>query len=128
MHKIFTRTGLLFHKIFQPHCVDCAHDKECKTCDTLRDMLEAERFEKKQLLNRILELTTKPTNEVRDVAPKNDFEELRPRNVSWNVKRAMLEEEDRAKARVIAEHKLYKQESVKTTEELERELGVVDAN
>jgi hypothetical protein len=117
-----------FHHLLNPHCIECAHDKECKTCDTLRDMLEAERFEKKQLLNRILELTAKPTNEVRDVAPKNDFEELRPRKVSWNVKRAMLEEEDRAKARVIAERKLHEQESVKTIEELERELGVANAD
>lgn len=85
----------------------------CKSCETLIKQLEIANYEKKQLLDRILEKPTiiekSPTNEV--IIP--------PRNVPWNVRRQMMEAEDREKARLMRE--VAKPIS---TEDLEKELDI----
>lgn len=86
----------------------------CASCETLRGQLEFVNFEKKQLLDAILRLTN-PQFET----PHNEQETqpIRPKNIPWTVKRQMLEEEDRVRARVI-------ERTRKDIDELEKELGV----
>jgi hypothetical protein len=115
--------GKWFHHLFTPHCDACDHDKQCKNCELVRELLEEERFTNKQLLNRIIELTAKEP-EVADRLEPIKFEEVKPRTVSWKVKRELLEQEDRARARALNELKEVNKLSI---EDLEKELGVDDA-
>lgn len=82
------------HHIFQPHCPECEHEYDCKTCETLRSLLDAERFEKKQILENLLDLT-KPVSEVRDNQSQPAMQPIRSSNVPWRVRQQMLEAEDR---------------------------------
>lgn len=68
----------------------------CNSCETLNHQLEVANFEKKQLLDRILELTSKtPIPQEREVAPAPQV--VGPRRIPWKVRQQMLEAEDRAK-------------------------------
>ena len=81
----------------------------CNSCETLRGQLESVNFEKKILLDRLL-------NPVQPVEPikEPEYEPIKPKNVSWAVRRQMLEAEDREKAKLMR----------MKTEELERELKI----
>lgn len=89
----------------------------CKSCEVLQRQLEIVNFEKKQLLETILE-GNKPKIETVTIAPS---EPIKPRNVSWAVKRQMLEQEDRKRAILERE----KQEEI---EKLEKEVGISNAS
>jgi len=69
-------------------------EKVCASCETLKQQLEIANYEKQQLLNRILE---KPEAPAPTVAPNI----TPPRMIPWNVRRQMLEREDREKARAL---------------------------
>lgn len=107
-----------FHRLFNPHCSHCHDEREesrvCQSCETLRKELERVTYENNKLLDRLLE---RPIVEERSehLEPKLQV----PRNVPWNVRRQMLEQEDRERARLI-------REAAKPipTEDLERELDV----
>ena len=117
------------HQWMNPHCPDCAAEREnliiesaCRNCQTLRDLLETERHTNKQLLNTIIELTH-PKPIVQQVT--NEKQPLQTA-VSWRIRQQMLEAEDKKRAGLIREAEQEKVESKKTTEQLERELGVTD--
>jgi len=95
------------HHLFNPHCSECAHEKECKTCETLRQLLETEKFEKKQLL----EYFAYPKKEVESI----QIEPISPKaqSIPWRVRQQMLEAEDREKAKILSRNT-----------ELEKELGI----
>ena len=105
-----------FHKFFNPHCPHCKEELEyarvCLSCETLRAQLEISRLENKRLLDRILE---KPEPE----APRAPVEISVPKNIPWNVRKQMLEAEDRERARLLRQ--APKPESV---EDLEKELDI----
>jgi len=109
------------HHFFAPHCPHCIDEKRealiCNSCEILRHELEVVRLENKVLLDRILEkpVESKPI----DI---NELKPIGPKNISWNVRRQMLEAEDREKA------KLMKSTEVPTLEELEKELDVAESN
>jgi hypothetical protein len=85
--------------------------KICESCETLKKQLEIANFEKKQLLDRLLE---KPPVEERKEIP---ISIPRPKTIPWIVKKQILEAEDRERAKLL--RNLPKPES---TEELEKEL------
>lgn len=113
--------------------------KVCKSCETLRHQLEIANFEKKQLLDSIL--TTKPPVEQPVYVQP---ESLKPKNISWAVRRQMLEAEDRKQASLFREQAKHEQElklaaqiprgpdgglnvtipDRNSIEELEKELGI----
>lgn len=70
-------------------------EKVCASCETLRQQLEIANYEKTQLLGKIL----KEPEPVKDAVegPKISI----PRNVPWNIRRQMLEHEDREKAKIL---------------------------
>src|SRR6185295_15381394 len=88
------------HSILNPHCPDCKEEaresKVCDSCEILKIEIERLRLENQKLLDRILE---KPTVETR--IDTNDLKPIAPKNISWNVRRQMLESEDRAKAKLM---------------------------
>lgn len=106
---------LWLHRLFNPHCEHCREEREesrvCSSCETLKSQLESVNHEKNKLLDRllekpVLEATTQPEREI-----------TKPINIPWNVRRQMLEREDRERARLI-------QNAPIPTEALERELDI----
>ena len=95
--------------------------RHCESCDTLRQQLEIANYEKQQLLNKLL---TPPA----PVIESKPLEVTVPRTVPWNVRRQMLEREDREKARSLRNAAAPDSEiDKKSTEELERELDLATA-
>jgi len=98
-------------------------DTICQSCETLRQQLEIANYEKKQLLERLLE---KPVTEPeRTTAP--ELVAPRPKTVPWHIRRQMLEREDREKARALKGAAIPDSATEKVdVEELEQELGVAE--
>lgn len=93
------------HHLLEPHCPDCASEAQdksiCHSCETLKHQLEIANFERKQLLETVLKLS-QPTSQL-SIQDTVTPEMVRPRTVPWNVRRQMLEEEDRKQAQLIRE-------------------------
>ena len=100
-------------------------EKVCQSCETLKQQLEIANYEKGQLLNRLLKEPEK-IPEVTEAPPMK----VMPRVVPWQVRRQMLEKEDREKARLLknapkptaVETKVQTEEEKKETELFEQEL------
>ena len=108
-----------FHKLFNPHCPSCyENDKDnkvCQSCETLKIMLEQSNYEKKQLLDKLLN----PIQSEKSVPV--EYEPIQPKNIPWAVRRQMLEAEDRIKAKLMKDAPVPKSASL---EVLEKELGI----
>lgn len=87
-----------FHRFLHPHCPDCREEREdskvCRSCETLKEQIESIRSENKRLLDRLLE---KPAPE----PEQKSVEITRPINIPWNVRKQMLEAEDRERAKLL---------------------------
>lgn len=124
------------HHLFNPHCDQCKEEsqenKVCESCETLKMQLSIANAEKQQMLNSILSFTA-PRQENQS-SPPVDYEKLKPKMMTWNVRRQMLEAEDRKQAQILAEQKKKDAEAAKQApagqdrtaaiEELEKELGL----
>jgi len=95
------------HHLFNPHCGLCG----CKNCEVLKQLLETEKYENKQLLQWILDLN-KPNENVS--IPLEMPIEIKPKNIPWSVRQNMLEAEDRKRAQILRDRK--------PIEELEKEV------
>lgn len=111
------------HRLFNPHCEHCLDlerdEKICQSCETLKDEVAHLRNENRKLIESI---TAKPEpEEVRIQAPVP----ISPkRAVPWAVRKQMLEQQDREKARALAN---AAKPNVKVdVEDLEKEMGVVE--
>jgi hypothetical protein len=85
--------------------------------------MERLRLDNSKLLDRILNAPT--TNKV-----EVEYKESKPlmtQSIPWNVKRQMLEQEDRAKARILQEQANQNIKVPKKIEEIEKEMGIEDA-
>jgi hypothetical protein len=69
----------------------------CESCETLKQMNDHLRMDNDRLLRRILEKPTEP-EQIRE-APQVSL----PKSIPWNIRRQMLEKEDREKARLMRE-------------------------
>lgn len=90
-------------------------NKHCESCETLRQQLEIANYEKRLLLDRIME---KPA----PVVETPPIPISLPKTIPWTVKKQMLEAEDREKAKLLRNAP----KPVQTVEEIEKELGIVD--
>jgi hypothetical protein len=110
---------LLFHKLFNPHCPHCKEEREEAGRNLTVEVLQLEiarlREENKRLLDRILEKPEEP-KPVQEV----DLQPIRSKTLPWNVKRQMLEAEDRRQAQILRAQK-------DEVNRLEKEMGVNDA-
>jgi len=104
--------------LLNPHCEHCREEREesrvCPSCETLKSQLEAVNHEKNRLLDRLLT----PIVEATPAQPEREI--TKPINIPWNVRRQMLEREDRERAKLI-------QNAPIPTETLERELDIASA-
>lgn len=102
---------------FRAKNLEIAHEsKVCQSCETLKELLAAERYDKQQILNKLLR---EPEPVIENQAP---MEITRPKIMPWRVKRQLLEAEDRKKAELL--RNAPKPDT--DTADLEKELGVVE--
>lgn len=110
------------HHLFTPHCQECedavSESKVCQSCETLKMQLSIANHEKSELLKSILSLTSKSPEG--QAPPTVDYEKLKPQMMTWDVRKRLLEAEDRKAAQLLAERKKKSEEIA----ELEKELGV----
>lgn len=111
------------HHLFNPHCSECRDELEesmiCNSCEVLKLQISRLERENERLLNRILE---KPSAEEKPV----DIEGLKPvlpKMIPWRIRKQMLEEEDRVKAKLMRQSEEVNKQS---TEELEKELKIAE--
>jgi hypothetical protein len=83
----------------------------CPVCEVLREQLHKSEVERKDLLQRAL---APPPQVVEQKVNEEDFVPIKPQYVPWNVRRQMLEAEDKKQAQLIRER----------TAELEKELKI----
>jgi len=100
-----------FHELFHPHCIECVQEEEhkqvCESCETLKMQLSLANQREKELLSLLVQ-KNQPQSE--PVTSNVELKPIMPRTVPWRVKREMLEEEDRNKARVLAQQKKLEDE------------------
>lgn len=92
----------------------------CESCETLKLQLSIANHEKQELLNTILSIS-KPTTD-NQTSPAVDYEKVKPKIMTWNVRKQMLEQEDRAAAKILAEQK--KKSISDQIADLEKEIGL----
>jgi hypothetical protein len=101
------------HHLFNPHCVECDREKEmwdvCPSCETVKMQLAIANAEKRQLLETILALT-KPAEVQQHVPNEVKLENVSTKGLLWNVRRQMLEAEDKIKAEVIRKERATAEE------------------
>jgi hypothetical protein len=113
-----------FHKLFNPHCPDCAEQERenriCASCETLKT--ENARLSNENL--RLLEVLLRKASG-QDIESEGSTETLRPlpvtnKHIPWNVRRQMLEAEDKARAKIIQNNPIL--DTKERTEDLEDEI------
>lgn len=92
-------------------------EPHCESCDVLQKQLEISNYEKKQLLEHILDFTKPRAEEIRVT---REIEPIKPKAVPFSVRREMLEREDRVKAEILKQ----KEQEMKSIEDLEKEVGI----
>lgn len=93
----------------------------CSACETLKLQLAIANDERKMLISK---LTDKPVVEDRRAEPEN-YKQVLPNRMNWNLRRQMLEAEDRAAAKVLrTNEKANIGSKPLTVTEIEKELGV----
>lgn len=125
-----------FHRWLNPHCPDCKLEQLdnsiCQGCEILKEQLVRVSEENKELLNKIMELTTPKVERVEPVIA----EEFKPKFVPWRVRREELEKTDRENARLLKIRqqeinanlmagKNQNQEKLDVSD-LEKEMGIIE--
>ena len=108
------------HRLFNPEV--------CETCEVLKQQLNFVQQQNQYLLNKLLI----PSDSVDKLVESEEPKPLVPKYIPFSIKRQMLEEEDRAKAKIIRESFERERESKKNLDkvkedikDLETELGVL---
>ncbi len=112
-----------FHKLFNPHCEDCAiearNSKICPTCDVYRVQLDLANHDKKKLLELIERMNNPPVEEKESPV---EVKPIQSKSIPWNIRKNLLE----AESRIAAEKLRVKAAEIKSekVDDLEREVGV----
>ena len=101
-------------------------DISCQTCEVLKMQLATEQQFNKVLFDKLME------NRLAESTPiqEHEYKPLKPNFVPWRVRQQMLEAEDKAAAKLIAERKKQQAESLalekseESIEKLEKEVGI----
>ena len=113
------------HRLFNPHCEQCRLDKESQLVDVLRQLLETEKFEKKQLLNHILRMEDKAEIPQEGISPV-DISAL-VRHKPWRMRQMELEAQ--SKQEVINKVQAAARDGIPvgtSVEELEKRTGIAN--
>ena len=114
---MFRFLAFLFGKTYEP----------CKSCETLTLQLELVNAEKERLLDALLNIAKPEVVE----QPAKVIEPIRGKAVPWHMRKTLLENEQRAAAKIFTSLKAENQvlgQSNTSIEELEAELGLNDAS
>jgi hypothetical protein len=120
------------HQLLNPHCEHCQaeklrleelarENKVCDSCQTLTRQLEIANNLNEKLMDR---LTAPPVVQEHVPLQGKDMQTVRPRAIPWNIRKQMLEAEDRKKADLLRQAPKPIESVPASTEQLERELGV----
>jgi hypothetical protein len=93
-------------------------DKICPSCETLRQQLAESNHEKKILMDSLFKKPEASPVEIREVTI--------PKSVPWNVRRQMLEREDREKAKLMKEAPIPDKTTMEV-DDFEKELKEAEA-
>lgn len=98
---------------------------QCQNCELLKNIIEQERFERKQMLQVVID-SAKPREEA---IVQTQPGEYRPKLVNWNNERLRLEREDRQRAAELMKKKqeelaASKNQGQVKVEELEKALEI----
>jgi hypothetical protein len=122
------RIKKFFHHLLEPHCPICEEKKECQVCDVLREQLYVERENNRKLLDVITRAPEKTEEK------EFDYEKVKPVK-TWDAIRREKERKAFLEARRLQDNEdrdsqqALKEVSAETTvEQLEKELGVVNAS
>jgi cell division septum initiation protein DivIVA len=106
------------HHLLNPHCPDCREERQqemiCDSCETLKYEIERLRAENERLLTNILQ-KPEPVIE-RTVAPEPQA--LPPRINAWAIRKRLLEEEDKEKAKLLRRAPQVSESTQKLEDEL----------
>lgn len=97
--------------------------RHCESCETLRQQLELANYEKQQMLSKLLNKESPAP-----IIESQPIEVSVPKMIPWNVRKQMLEREDREKARSLRNAAAPDSEiEKKSIEELEKDLDIAAA-
>lgn len=115
-----------FHKLLNPHCPDCVaeanNNKICPTCDVYRVQLDLANYDKKKLLELIEKMNNPPVAEEKE--PPLEVKPIQSRSVPWNVRKNMLETEDKLAAEKLRAKAAEIKDDSEKLDDLEKEVGV----
>jgi len=121
---------LWLHRLLSPHCPDCQlaamENKVCQSCETLKMQLSIANIEKKQLLESILSLT-RPA-EIQPPSTQVNPKDAVPKMMTWNVRRQMLEAEDRRTAQILSDQRKTDEDAKKAASKPEVQNVTSSAN
>lgn len=113
----------ILRKLFKlppPYCEAC--DALDATIEILKQQLECERFENRELIRSLMSLY-KP--QVEERAPSSiGIDPIKPRSIPWVVKRETLEAEDRVKAQLLRDKATEMSSHSEIIKDVEQQLGI----
>jgi hypothetical protein len=111
-----------FHRFLNPHCPDCALERQdnriCQSCETLKTEVARLTADNERLLNNIIEKNT-----ISKTSGETPVMLKPPSSIPWNLKRQILEREDRERAKLMKEAPKASETRI---EDLEQELGIAE--
>lgn len=110
-----------FHRLLNPHCPECKDELRDSKVNDVAESLRMENARLTEMIDKLLDrLLEKPVEPIQEVKEPT---KIKPTHIPWRVRQQMLEEQDRATARLLKEAPKPDPEITK----LEVELGVSDA-
>jgi hypothetical protein len=115
------------HHLLNPHCSHCKEEavdsQVCESCEILKQQLEIANFEKRQLLQAVLD-NAKSNNQPSTV--EVNYEQIKPKMATWAMRKQMLEAEDRKQAELMKRSSITEDIVVNDAEieALEKQLGI----
>ena len=132
--------------LFTPHCPECLELqlelRTCPNCETLKQIIETNNAEKRQLMNLISELNSKTIEPI--ASNENESTPLIKRPLTWRHQRQVLEQNSRVEAlkarsalddlkrdgsistEKLVENPSFAEVPQQSIEDLEKELGVIE--
>lgn len=112
-----------FHRFLNPHCPECKLDSQdkrvCQSCETLKTEVARLTADNERILNTLIE-----KKGLENFQPEKTPVMLRPPSaIPWNVRRQMLEREDRERAKIL---KNAPKAETTDVSDLERELNIAE--
>lgn len=107
------------HRLFNPHCPECRDEDRNEIIDVLQQQLNQANYNNERLIKYILEPKGEFTQASSPSSIEDEPEPVRPKIVPWHIRKKMLEEQDREKAKILRQ---TAEDQAKAIADLEKEL------